>query len=566
MTGFFKNKISIRTWIFLVIAATALFINVSFLTAGILILTQKTGGMEYDIFAGLLLTCFITLFLSIFAFVLAALILKRPLEEAELSKKAEDNMSVSKSAFFAKINREIRTPMNSIVGFSELALDSESSLKTRDYLNKIRTNAQWLLQIINDVLDISKAESGKMELENIPFEMHELFSSCRTLMLPKAVEKGLTLYFYVEPSIGKRPMGDPTRLLQILINLLSNAIKFTNTGMIKLHAVLKHMEENTITMYFEIKDSGIGMTSEQVKTILDPLLKTGLGLSITRNIIELMGGKLSVESSPGIGSKFSFELVFDTVNTRDDDMFEQKVVINELEKPAFEGEILLCEDNHMNQQVICEHLRRVGLKTIVAENGKMGLDLVKERMIKKQKQFDLVFMDMHMPVMDGLEASLKIMELNTGVPVVAMTANIMFNDRDIYRKSGMNDCVGKPFTSQELWRCLMKYLTPTRLIKERQSTQIETDVHFQKDIQAAFVKNNKKIYDEITAAMENGDLKQAKMLSHTLKSNAGHVGKIILQKAAASIENQLKDGKNLVTEEQLRILKTELEMVINEFS
>jgi signal transduction histidine kinase len=391
---------------------------------------------------------------------IAVAVLRRPYEEAV--KKCDDAIasSLSKTNFLATMSREIRTPMNNIVGFSELALDNEISHKGKDYLNKIKTNAQWLLHIINDILDISKVESGKIELENIPFDLHEVFSKCRTLIMPKADEKGIVLYFYIEPSVGKKPLGDPTRLLQVLVNLLTNSVKFTNVGMVKLHAVLKDMSDKAITMYFEVKDSGKGMTPEQIQNIFDPN-KHGMGLelAVTRNIIELMGGRLSIESKPGIGSRFSFEIVFDTIDMKSEGT-QEKIVLNEIERPLFDGEILLCEDNTMNQQVISEHLARVGLTTVIAENGKIGVDLVKERKDKGKKQFDLVFMDMHMPVMDGLEASARIMELNVGIPIVALTANIIYNDKEIYKKNGMNECVGKPFTSQELWRCLMNYFTP----------------------------------------------------------------------------------------------------------
>jgi PAS domain S-box-containing protein len=375
--------------------------------------------------------------------------------------------SRSKSVFLANMSHEIRTPMNSIIGFSELAMDGEASVKTREYLAKIQTNAQWLLQIINDILDISKIESGKMELENIPFDMHELFESCRTLIMPKAIEKGLNLQFYAEPSVGKMPLGDPTRLRQILVNLLSNAVKFTNSGTVKVLTEIKQQDEKTVTFHFEIKDSGIGMTEDQIKRIFEPFIQaetgttrkyggTGLGLAISKNFIELMGGALAVESAPGIGSKFSFDLTFDTIDINGYEALERKSVLNEMAKPFFDGEILLCEDNVMNQQVICEHLARVGLKTVVAENGKIGVEMVQSRKEKGKKQFDLIFMDMHMPVMDGLEAAAKIIELDTGVPMVAMTANIMSDDRELYKASGMTDCVGKPFSSQELWHCLVK--------------------------------------------------------------------------------------------------------------
>ena len=173
-----------------------------------------------------------------------------------------------------------------------------------------------------------------------------------------------------------------------------------------------------------------------------------------------MNGKLLVESVHGVGSKFSFDLLFETIEITEEEKTEKKPVLAEIDKPSFEAEILLCEDNAMNQLVLCEHLARVGIKTVVAENGRVGVDIISERLRKGQKQFDLVFMDMHMPVMDGLEAAAEIIKLNVGVPVIALTANIMSDDMEIYKDSGMNDCLGKPFSSQELWHCLLKYLTP----------------------------------------------------------------------------------------------------------
>lgn len=513
--------------------------------------------------------------------------LKKYQNELETALEAAQNASRSKSAFIANMSHEIRTPMNSIMGFSELALDGDISLLTRDYLKKIILNGEWLLQIINNILDISKIESGNMELENIPLDIHDLFISCRTLVMPKAVEKGILLHFYAEPSVGKRPLGDPTRLRQVFVNLLSNAIKYTNTGMVKILSDITDISEKTITMHFEIKDSGIGMTQEQIEKIYAPFARvesdsrlnyggTGLGLAITRNIIEMMGGKLFVESSPGIGSKFSFDLTFDTVDITDKDRFEHKVIFNELEKPLFESEVLLCEDNLMNQQVICEHLARVGIKTVVAENGKIGVDMVKSRIENGEKQFDLVFMDMHMPVMDGLEAASQIIELKAGIPIVAMTANIMSNDREIYRMSGLHDCVGKPFTSQELWRCLLKYLTPINRHKEDEShsesgaaednTQIDLDAKFLRSLHELFIKNNQNKAQEISQTLQMQDIKLAHRLAHSLKTSAGQIGKILLQRTASVVENRLKDGKNLVTEEQLKILENELAMVISQLT
>jgi PAS domain S-box-containing protein len=497
---------------------------------------------------------------------------RKEMEDAALAA------SRTKSAFLANMSHEIRTPMNSIMGFSELALDGEVSPKTRDYLAKIQSNTEWLLQIINDILDISKIESGKMELENIPFDMHELFESCRTLITPKAAEKGITLHFYAEPSIGKSPLGDPTRLRQVLVNLLSNAVKFTNSGTVKVLTEIREKTGETVRFHFEIKDSGIGMTREQIERIFDPFTQaetgttrkyggTGLGLTISKNLIELMGGKLAVESIPGVGSKFSFDLTFDTIDVDEYEIFERKAVLDEIEKPIFDGEVLLCEDNAMNQQVISEHLARVGLKAIVAENGKVGVETIESRDRKGEKQFDLILMDIHMPVMDGLEAAERIIELDTGIPIVAMTANIMSSDLVIYRTSGMRDCIGKPFTSQELWRCLLKYLKPLKQVsKERntvlKSAPVEEDKRFQRELKLIFVRTSRGKHEEIEKALEEGDIKQANRLAHSLKTNAGQIGEASLQKAAGEVERMLKGGKKLVTGEQLKKLETELAIVL----
>jgi CheY-like chemotaxis protein len=412
-------------------------------------------------------------------------------------------------------------------------------------------NSRGLLQIINDILDISKIESGKMELEYIPFDLHELFASCRAVIMPKAAEKGIALHFYAEPLIGKKLLGDPTKLRQVLLNLLTNAVKFTHTGIVKLSATVNGQPNGSIAVRFEVRDSGIGMTPEQVAKIFDPFVQadetmtrkyggTGLGLSITKNIVEMMGGTLAVESIPKVGSIFSFDVTFQTVNTHDGDA-KLEIAFNESERPIFKGEVLLCEDNKMNQNVIREHLARVGLKIVVTENGKAGVEAVQSRMEKGEKQFDLIFMDMHMPVMDGLEASAKILEFNTGIPIVAMTANVMSNDREIYRTSGIHDCVGKPFTSQELWRCLLKYLAPVSY-KAVTGTEAVRDGGDPK-LLADFVKSHRNTFKDIQKALDKGDIKLAHRLAHTLKGTAGMIGRTELRDIAGDMERTLANGE-----------------------
>jgi signal transduction histidine kinase/DNA-binding response OmpR family regulator len=498
--------------------------------------------------------------------------------ELRVARDAAEIASRAKSAFLANMSHEIRTPMNSIIGFTELAMDSEITPKTRDFLDKIHVNAEWLLQIINDILDISKVESGKLELEHIPFVLHDIFAHCRTVVTQKANEKGIQLFFYAEPSIGKMLIGDPTRLCQILTNLLFNAVKFTNTGTVKLSSSIENSTDNNVVVHFEVRDSGIGMTAEQISRIFEPFIQadssttrkyggTGLGLSITKNLIELMGGTLKVESTPGVGSKFGFTLTFDTIDILEGASRKENV-IRVLEKPVFNGEVLVCEDNSMNQMVISESLSRVGLKTVIAENGKEGIDIVNGRIKKGEKLFDLIFMDIQMPVVDGIEAASYIEKLQTGIPIIAMTANVMSGEKELYKMSGMPDYIGKPFTSQELWRCLLKYLTPISgaEVKNLQSDILEADMEFREKMQKLFLKNNKDKFTEIVNALEAHDVKLAHRMAHTLKSNAGQLGKSELQKAAADVERHLKDGENLVSAEQLKNLETELSLFMDELS
>jgi CheY-like chemotaxis protein len=279
----------------------------------------------------------------------------------------------------------------------------------------------------------------------------------------------------------------------------------------------------------------------------------------------MMGGNLKVESAPGVGSKFSFEVHFDTLNAPVSD-YTDKIVFNEIKKPTFKGEVLVCEDNHMNRQVISDNLEKVGLKTVLAHNGKEGLDIVAQRMESGEKPFDLIFMDIHMPVMDGLEAASKIAALGVQTPIVALTANILINDLELYTQSGMSGHLGKPFTSQELWRCLATHLSPEKPEHEVSRDTDADDELLQHRIKLLFVKSNQHTFAEFQKALAKKNIKLAHRLVHTLKSNAAHIGEERLREAAATAEGMLLNGKNLLTDEQGYILETELAAVLEKLS
>ena len=498
------------------------------------------------------------------------------LEEIRRAEIAEER-NKAKSIFLATMSHEIRTPMNSIMGFTELALSSpeiDTVPQLKDYLDKIEDSTKWLLRIVNDILDISKIESGKMELDKTPFDLHDIFMRCQSVILPDVNEKGLELKVYNESVPGKKLIGDSLRLYQSLLNLLSNAVKFSDSGIIKLSSLVKNIEENKAAIYFEVKDTGIGMDSEQIDKIFAPFIQvdssatrnyggTGLGLTITKKIVELMGGKLSVESYPGMGSTFSFEIEFDTTDSvatdSVDDTAESKK-LNVVKRPHFKGLILICEDNLLNQQVICGQLAKVGLGTVVATNGKTGVEKVKERLQNGEPPFDLILMDVFMPVMDGVEAAQKITALNTGTPIVALTANVMVNELDKYKKHGMNCCLGKPFTTQELWHILLKYLDPVSIsVVEKNQLEAE-ESELLSVLKCNFVKSNQTAYNNIKKAAMDGDIKLAKRLAHTLKSNAGQIGEHGLREAALRIEN----GEWGM--EDMEVLKAELELVLEKLS
>ena len=379
---------------------------------------------------------------------------------------AEDSARI-KSEFLANMSHEIRTPMNGIIGITNLAIKNDKSGKQLEYLSKIEQSAKSLLRIIDDILDFSKIEAGRLEIEKSEFCVRSFINDIRNIQSFFASEKGLELIINISEEIDFNVIGDSLRLQQVMLNILSNAIKFTHEGHIAISVGVAERNSDTATLVFAIKDTGIGMTWEQASKVFDAFNQadssttrkyggTGLGLAISKRLVELMGGRIWLDSSPGVGTTFFFTTVFETVEARDLSTAVDYDVSKFVIPPESLGaRILLVEDNEINQIIAFELLCEAGFSVEVADNGKQAVDKV------TQNEYDIILMDLQMPEMDGFTATniLRSNEEHQNIPIVAMTANAMQGDREKSIQAGMVDHITKPLNPKILLETVCRWLS-----------------------------------------------------------------------------------------------------------
>lgn len=490
--------------------------------------------------------------------------------------KEAQSATRSKSEFLANMSHEIRTPMNAIIGLSHLALKSRIADKQQRYLEKINLSAKGLLGIINDILDISKIEAGKLRIEATPFRLEDVLENLSSSITFPAQEKEIGFSINQSQQIPKALIGDPLRLHQVLLNLCNNAIKFTpNGGKVYVNIEVFDKTLDTITLLFSISDNGIGVEEEKQKHLFDSFTQedasttrryggTGLGLSICKKLVNLMGGSIDLNSAKGEGSTFFFDTTFKIQACTVAPKAVTPLFLDKASIPQNSVRVLLVEDNEFNQEIAKDLLEDVGITVETAYNGLEALEHL------KHQPFDLVLMDCQMPVMDGFQTTRKIREQPafSSLPIIALTANVMYQDVERVFDCGMDDYLSKPLDIDNFYAKVQQWGIDKKQKEKAPDTNNTTKLPYVMDIlksnisidadaalkyvhndlsqlqkmQLKFREKQQSFSSQIREFLAQNDIENAIITVHNLKGQAGYLGLTVLKEEAQKLESGLRDN------------------------
>jgi two-component system, sensor histidine kinase and response regulator len=512
-------------------------------------------------------------------------------EAMAIATQEAEEANRMKSEFLANMSHEIRTPLNGLIGASYLLKDLNLPPEENQLVDTINSSGESLLFLINDILDLSKIEAGKLEIEKHQLNLHKLIQDLETLFSIKANEKSLGLTFELEQGVPEIIMGDSGRIRQVLTNLIGNSLKFTSEGGVEV-LVKRHSEGDQVELYFSIKDSGIGIPEEHQDSLFESFRQvdasitrefggSGLGLAISRSLVQMMNGAIGFESQLGKGTTFWFKIPLDEDEIarilEENNMLDQELKTDHDEgnvKGSLSGKILICEDNRTNIEILMAMLNKLGdFEIEIANNGEEGVHFC------QREKYDLVLMDVQMPILDGMKATEQIRQnesVDDRVTIVSLTANALSGDRESCLRAGMNDYLSKPIHPKALEDILRKWLSSSTMssksietinveenhpVTEPLNSVLSEDLPVldeagllerlmeDRDLAVAvltgFMEECGELISKVKAGLENDLVHDVKELSHTLKGSASNVAACRISELARRMEDHLKSGHPL---------------------